>query len=147
MITIDFLKQQNGIIEYIKERYKEYLPEGLPEPNDYTTSFLNLDQYKNDTTIFINFGDYTFERKTNESELQETELVIYIVVRNETPDALRTRMLGYTTAFYQMFDDCGQDFDGLVDYGKINEITPYEYVEGTKNIKLAEITLALRNEI
>jgi hypothetical protein len=147
MITIDFLEQQNGIIEYIKEHYKEYLPESLAEPNDYTTSFLNLDQYKNNTTMFINFGNYTFEWKTNESELQEIELIIYVVVRNEIPDVLRNKMLNYTTAFYQMFDDCGQDFNGLVDYGKINEFVPYEYVEGTKNIKIAEITLTLRNEI
>jgi hypothetical protein len=146
MIHIDFLEQQDTIIAYIKEYYKDFI-EGLPEPNEYTTDFLDLDKYKNNFTMFINFGGYTFDWKTNESELQETELFVYLVLRNAPSKTLRDNMLKYTTAFYQMFDESNQCFSGAVDYGKISEINFYEWAEANKSIKISEIHLILRNEI
>jgi hypothetical protein len=147
MITINFLSQQDRIIEYIKSHYEEYIPERCPFPNDYTSEFLDFDKFKNDFTVFFDFGHYTFSLKTNESELQEFILTVYIVVRNDKPEKLREKVLEYATAFYQMFDHSEQCFDGAVDYGKINSIMFYDWVEGSKNLKVAEIELQLRNEI
>jgi hypothetical protein len=145
-ILIDFLEQQNTIIAYIKTHYTEFVG-ALPEPNTYTSDFLDLDRYKENCTVFFDFGSYSFAWKTNESELQELEFSVYLVVRNNTPDTLRENMLRYASAFYQLFDASNQCFDGAVDYGKITGITFFEYPEGNKNIKVAEITMTLRNEI
>jgi hypothetical protein len=147
MITINFLEQQDRIIEYIKEHYAEYIPEGYHEPNNYTSDFIDLDRFKNDFTVFFDFGHYMFELKTNESELQEIELAVFLLVRNDKSKNLREKMLEYATAFYQMFDYSDQCFDGVVDYGKISSIIFYDWVEGLENIKVAEITLTLRSEI
>lgn len=147
MITVNFLAQQNRIIEYIKEHYGEYIPEGYAQPDNYTSDFMDLDKYKNNFTVFFDFGTYTFSLKTNESELQEFILTINLVVRNEESEKLRKKILEYATAFYQMFDQSEQCFDGAVDYGKINSITFFDWVEGSKNLKVAEIELLLRNEI
>jgi hypothetical protein len=147
MISINFLEQQDRIIEYIKNHYQEHIPEAYPAPNDYTSEFLDLDKFKNGFTVFFDFGGYTFNWETNESELQEIELTVYLVVRNDTPGKLREKMLHYATAFYQMFDASVQCFDGAVDYGKISDITFYDLVEGSKGIKIAEITIILRSEI
>jgi hypothetical protein len=147
MITINFLSQQDRILEYIKDHYQEYIPEGYAPPNDYTCDFLDLDEYKNDFTVFFDFGYYAFNLKTNESELQEFELTVYLVARNDTPKKLREKILEYATAFYQMFDYGEQCFDGAVDYGAITGIIFYDIVEGSKNLKAAEITLTLRSEI
>jgi hypothetical protein len=147
MITINFLSQQNRVIQYIKERYEAYIPEGYAPPNNYTCDFLDLDNYKNSFTIFFDFSYYTFSLKTNESELQEFILTVYLIARNDKPKKLREKILEYTTAFYQMFDYSEQCFDGAVDYGAITSIDFYDIVEGSKNLKAAEITLTLRNEI
>jgi hypothetical protein len=146
MIRVNFLEQQNSIIAYIKEHYKDFTG-SLAEPNEYITDFLDLDKYKSNFTMFFNFGGYTFDWKTNESELQETELFIYLVLRNAPSKTLRDNMLEYTTAFYQMFDEGDQCFKGVIDYGKITEINFYEWAEANKGIKISEILLTLRNEI
>jgi hypothetical protein len=147
MITINFLEQQNRIIEYIQEHYGEYIPDGFAPPNDYTSDFLDFDKYKNNFTMFFDFGLYTFELKTNGSELQEFILTIELVVRNDTHEKLREKILQYATAFYQMFDESDQCFDGAVSYGKINSIHFFDFVEGSKNLKMAEIELLLKDEI
>jgi hypothetical protein len=146
MTRANFREQQDAIIAYVKERYKDFAG-SLPEPNEYTADFLDLDKHKSNFTMFFNFGGYAFDWKTNESELQETELFIYLVLRNAPSKILRDAMLDYATAFYQMFDESGQCFDGVVDYGKIAEINFYEWAEANKGIKICEILLTLRNEI
>lgn len=147
MITINFLEQQDRILDYIQNHYEEYIPEGYGPPDNYTSDFMDLDKYKNDFTVFFDFGTYTFSLKTNESELQEFILTTNLVVRNDKSEKLRKKILEYVTAFYQMFDQSDQCFDGAVDYGKINSITFFDWVEGSKNLKVAEIELLLRNEI
>jgi hypothetical protein len=145
MSNIDFLLQQDRIVNYIKENYKNYMEEGLPAPNDYVNDFLDFDKYKNNTTMFFDFPTYLFERNTNESELQELNMTVFIVVRNDTPEVLRKNILRYTTAFYKFFDETG--LNGLVDYGVINELSFYFYVEGQKNLKIAEINMVLNLEV
>ncbi|MDR3170321.1 MAG: hypothetical protein LBU17_01695 [Treponema sp.] len=147
MISINFLEQQDRIINYIKEHYQEHIPQEYPPPNNYTSEFLDSDKFKNSFIVFFDFGGYTFNWKTNESELQEIELTVYLLVRNDTPEKLREKMLHYATAFYQMFDASVQCFDGAADYGKISGITFYDCVEGSNGIKIAEITIILRSEI
>jgi hypothetical protein len=144
---LDFLQQQETIIEYIENNYKNYMVEGLNPPNDYVNDFLDLDAYKNNTTMFFSFPTYLFERNTNESELQELDMTVFIVVRNDTPKVLKKNILKYTTSFYKFFDSTESCFGGLVDYGRINEISFYDFVEGQKNLKIAEINMVLNLEV
>jgi hypothetical protein len=74
------------------------------------------------------------------------DLSVYIAVRNDTPDNLRNKMLGYTTTFYKLIED---DFSlgDTVDFSFINNITFYEYTAGGKNLKIAELNLRLSNEV
>jgi hypothetical protein len=146
-VSINFLNQQDTIIEYIKAHYQQHIPELYPAPNEYTSEFLDTDKFKNNFTIFFDFGEYTFEWKTNESELQEIQFTVYLMVRNDASEKLHEKMLQYTTAFYQMFDESGQSFEDSVDYGRIASINFYQWPEGNKNIKVVEINLILRNEI
>ncbi|MDR1301539.1 MAG: hypothetical protein LBK43_03600 [Treponema sp.] len=146
-ISINFLDQQNSIINYIEDHYKEYIPEQYPEPNEYTSEFLDPDKFKKSFTVFFDFGEYTFNWKTNESELQEIEFTVYLMVRNDSSAKLREKILQYTTAFYQMFDESGQSFDDITAYGRIASINFYQWPEGNYNMKVSEINLILRSEI
>jgi hypothetical protein len=74
-------------------------------------------------------------------------LSVYLVVRNAVPETLRERLLKYTTAFYQMFDESAQNLGGIVDYGRIESIIVYEYAEGRRDTKASEITLLLTVEL
>jgi hypothetical protein len=145
MIALDFFSQQQAVFEYIKTHYKEYLL-GLPEP-EYVNEFPDLDKYKHDGTLFVQFGHYGFNRLTNESESMTITLSVYLVVRNAVPDVLKERLLKYTTAFYQMFDESYQNLGGIVDYGKIESIIIYEYAEGRRDTKASEITILLQVEL
>jgi hypothetical protein len=147
MITRNFLAEQNSISAYIKEHYSQYIPENYPGPNEYTCEFFDSDRFKKNFTLFFDFERYSFDWKTNESELQETELTVYLLVRNDTQEKIREKLLQYTTAFYQMFDESKQCFEGAVDYAKISAITLYYVVEGSQYMKVAEINLILRTEI
>ncbi|MDR0722098.1 MAG: hypothetical protein LBF75_04785 [Treponema sp.] len=145
MIALDFFTQQQAIFEYIREHFKEYL-EALPEP-DYVHDFPDPDKYKHEGTLFVQFGHYGFQRLTNESESMTITLSVYLVVRNAVPETLKERLLKYTTAFYQMFDASAQNLGGIVDYGTIESIIIYEYVEGRRDTKASEITLLLTVEL
>lgn len=141
---IDFLENQNNIIAYITNIFNNFNTD--EEIKNFTTAFIDFDLHKGNATIFFDFGQYNFERETNTSELLTADLTVYIAVRNDTADNLRKKMLNYTTAFYKMVES---DFSlgDTVDFSFINNIVFYEYTEGGKHLKIAEIGLRLSSEI
>jgi hypothetical protein len=147
MTGIDFLAQQDRILDFIKDGYKNYMTDHLPEPDAYISeALLDFDKYRDDFTLFTDFGIYEFSRLSNESTGQEITLDVYLVVRNDTDENLRSKLLRYTTSFFKFFDAAGSNFGGLVDYGIITGMVFYYYAEGQKNIKVSQITVTLRSE-
>jgi hypothetical protein len=146
-MNVDFLRQQDEIEGFIESNYRNYMIDNLPPPQAYVDDYLDLDKYRQDFSMFFNFGSYGFERETNVSENQETLLAVFLVVRNDDTGKLREKLLKYTTSFYRFFDEAGGNFDGLVDYGKIESITFFNAAEGQKNVKVAQIDVVLNNEI
>jgi hypothetical protein len=141
---IDFLEHQNNIVLYITNNFNKYNTD--EEIKNFTTDFIDFDLHKGNATIFFDFGQYNFERETNTSELLTAEISVYIAVRNNTSDNLRKKMLNYTTALYKMIE---KDFSlgDNVDFSFINNITFYEYTEGGKHLKIAEVNLHLSSEV
>jgi hypothetical protein len=147
MTNIDFLTQQDKILNFIKNEYKNYMIDHLPEPNAYIgEALLDFDKYRDDFTLFTDFGTYEFSYLSNESTDQDITLNVYLVVRNDTDDKLRRKLLRYTTSFFKFFDATGSNFGGAVDYGIITDLTFYPYAEGQRNIKVSQVTITLRSE-
>jgi hypothetical protein len=144
---MDFLEQQSKIFNYIKDNYKTFLIDNLPEPNIYVDdSLLDFDKYKSDFTLFVGFNYYGYEALSNESTSQKTSIDVFLVVRNASVEELKPKLLRYTTSFFKFFEDTGSNFGGIADYGIIEGITFYPYVEGQKNIKVAEINVSITTE-
>jgi hypothetical protein len=146
-MSADFLKQQNEIEAFIEAGYRNYMTGGLSPPQAYIDDFPDLDKYRQDFTLFFNFASLSFERETNSSENQETLLAVLLVVRNGETGRLREKLLNYAASFYRFFYAAGGNFDGIVDYGKIEGVTFFNAAEGQKNIRAAQIDIVLHNEI
>jgi hypothetical protein len=144
MTNIDFLKQQDDIVNYVKTNFKEYYGT-LPDPS-YTTDFLDFDKYKENVTVFFDFNQNYFDYLTNESESQEMRLSMFIAVRNDLTDKLREKMLKYASSLISMFLDDDANFGGIVDYGKVDTVNFYNAIEGVKGLKVAEIGFVLTKE-
>ena len=57
---IDFFLLQNSIIEYTKDNFIAFLQSrGIKEPAIFTDESLDLDKYKADFSIFVDFDSYT----------------------------------------------------------------------------------------
>ncbi|EGC78218.1 hypothetical protein [Treponema denticola] len=144
---MNFLDQQEKIQEYIKKNYKIVLSElNLEDVNDYIDDYLDFDKYTKSKQLFFDFGKYKFNSLSNESNEEEFEFKIYIAFRNAKAKDLKNLMLKYTAAFYEMFERSGGNFNGVADFGVIEDITFYNATEANINIKLSEITVILKTE-
>ena len=145
---MDYLSQQEKIKEYIKNNYPITLQSiGLEDMGDYIDDFLDLDTYKKSKQLFFDFSYYNYENLSNESETEHFQFSIYLVFRNGNKKDLKENMLKYATAFYKMFDDSGRNLGGIADMGRIQTVEFYPYVEGSPNVKIAELTIHLYSEI
>jgi hypothetical protein len=149
---VNFLEQQEAIVDFIKDRFGDYLQEyDLPNPH-YVSDYLDFDLYKFENTVFFDFGMNQFEQLTYQSMSQTIYMTQFIVVRDRTPGILRKDLLNYTTQMYKMFADYKCNFkdgnaQGLVDIGKIEGVTFYEVVFGQKNLKVSQIDYVLNVEV
>ncbi|EMB20700.1 hypothetical protein HMPREF9723_02160 [Treponema denticola OTK] len=144
---MNFLDQQEKIQEYIKKNYKIVLSElSLEDVNDYIDDYLDFDKYTKAKILFFDFGKYKFNSLSNESNEEEFEFKIYIAFRNGKAKDLKSLMLKYTAAFYEMFERSGGNFNGVADFGVIEDITFYNATEANINIKLSEISIKLKTE-
>lgn len=144
---IDFLTQQENIQEYIKTNYPVVLQEqGLDDVGAYINDFLDFDKYNKKTQLFFDFGNYTFNALSNESNSEDMELHIYLSFRGDSAKELNQRMMRYTAGFYEMFDRSGCNFGGLADFGTIESVSFFQATEGNANLKVAELKLKLQTE-
>jgi hypothetical protein len=141
---MDYQKQENDIVSFIENNFNKY--NDNTKIDHYINEFLDFDQYQYDNSMFFNFLNFTYDDLTNESKLQTGNMIIYIVVRNDTEKNLHKKLRDYATSFYNMLVD-NMDLSGIIDQGSISEVHFYDQVEGNKNLKLAEIHMILFKEI
>ena len=96
--------------------------------------------------LIFSFANYAFTDFTNESEESKIDFSLYLVVRNDTSENLKAKMLQYTTAMYKMFDESRRSFDGIVDFGNVESINFYQAAEGNTSVKVAELSFKLTKE-
>lgn len=146
-MTIDFLDQQDAIKKYIQENYSKVLEEmGLPDIDAYIDDFMDLDKYQKSKQLFFNFGTYSYNHLSNESEDEVVTLNIYLTFQKGKSSELITKMKQYTAAFLEMFRRSGNNFDGLVDIGIYENVYFYLAAEGSTDVKVSDIQLRLTSE-
>ena len=144
---INFKSYQDGIKDYIETNLMALLEEsGMDNFTAYVDDFVDFDKYTQSKVLFYDFGEYTFEALSNESEAEDLEFKVVLAFRGSQNATLKDNALTYAAAFYQMFEASGNNFGGLADYGRIETVNFYNAVEGSKNIKLAELTIFLHTE-
>jgi hypothetical protein len=141
---MDYQNKENEIVGFVKDNFNKY--NGSVKIDHYVNEFLDLDQYAYDNSVWFSFEDYSYEDLTNSSKLETCNLKVYIVVRNDKEKTLHERLRSYAGSFYNMFEDSGYSFRGIIDMGVINAVHFYDAVEGDKNKKLVEIGMALFRE-
>jgi hypothetical protein len=145
---MNFKEQKNAIKKYISDNYGAYLPEGTGGP-EITAEFLDFDKYKNDFTLFIDFSRIDLKQsayKDDCGDIETLSLTVYLVVRNGTSPDLQDAIFDAAWAFYRMVFLSDGRFD-TAQRGVLNDITFFNYVEGTKHIVCAELNLSLEIEI
>lgn len=143
---IDFYNKQNEIENYIQTSFNNYLTEKeISLPDKYTNESIDLDKFKNNTTVFFAWTGIDFEDFTNESQNQKLKLEVAFCCRNGTETDLQKKAFDYASKFYNWFyeEDCNRNFDGLIDYGTIQTVEPYTAAEGNKYIKFINLVLEL----
>lgn len=144
---IDFEQRQAEIKAYIKTNLPIVLTEmQLADFDEYIDDFLDLDKYQKSKQLFFNFGSYTYDHLSNESENEELTLNIYLVFQKAKSSELVSRMKKYTTALIEMFKRSGNNFDGLVDIGIFENVSFFLAAEGTTDVKIADVQFKLTTE-
>lgn len=146
-MIIDFQTQQTSIKNYIETNFPNVLQElELPAPGAYIDDFLNLDKYKKAVQLFYDFGEYSFSDLSNESNVEDLVMTVYLTFNNDKASALKEKMVKYTACFYEMFNRSGCNFGGIADFGQIESVKMYQAAEADINVKVAEISIRLRTE-
>jgi len=146
---IDFYNKQNEIENYIQNNFNNYITEKeISLPDKYTNESIDLDKFKNNTTVFFAWTGIDFEDFTNESQNQKLKLEVAFCCRNGTETDLQKKAFDYASKFYNWFyeEDCNRNFNGLIDYGTITTVEPYTAAEANKYIKFINLVLELNLE-
>jgi hypothetical protein len=143
---MDYRLKETEIVDYIKDNFNAGVPSGGSLIEHFINEFMDLDHYVYDNALFFQFDNYAYEELSNQSRLETCNMRIFIVVRNGIEKELHERLRDYATAFYTMFENSVYSLGGIVDIGIITDVNFYDAVEGNKNIKLCEITMALSKE-
>lgn len=143
-----FLNRETAIRNYIETNIGEYLEEELAKPFDaFINDFLDLDKYKHPKCLFYNFGNYDLSPNSNESESGNFVFDIFLVFRQDTPEALHQEMVQTVDAFYNMIrGDIGFNLGGAVDIINNISVDFYNAGEGNPNLKIAAITFNTTTE-
>jgi hypothetical protein len=144
---MNFKQQQDALIGFISDNYKNYLPGPISEP-EITTEFLDFDKYKANFTLFIDYSRIDFRKGSYNDDCGDIEhlsVTVYLVHRNNQPAVLNDNNLNSAYAFYKMIKE-NQSL-GIAQNTAIESIDFYKYVEGTKYLVCTEITLSLDIEL
>jgi hypothetical protein len=142
-----FKEQQDTLIDFIKDNYKNYLPSHIDEP-EITQEFLDFDRFKNDFTIFIDFSKIGFPNsnyKDDCGDIENLSVVIYLVHRNNQSAILNELNLDASFAFYKMIQE--NPSLGIAQETMIESLDFYKYIEGQKYLVCTEINLSLNIEV
>jgi hypothetical protein len=142
---MNYGKLQDRIKNYIETKYPGALPEGLPVPDAYIDDVIDLDSYKKNCMFFYDFGKYSYEGLSNESDSQSIDFTVYIVVRNGKSVELKKNLLSYAGYFFDFIKNSG-GLGGAVDLTEIKNVTFFNNVTGISSIKAAAIELELTSE-
>lgn len=146
---IDFYNKQKEIETYIQENFNNYLTKNtIGLPDKYTSESIDLDKFKNSTTVFFAWTGIDFDNLTNETQNQKRTLEIAFCCRNGTETDLQKKAFDLASSFYNWFydEDCDRNFNGLIDYGTILSVEPYTAAEANKYIKFINLVLELNLE-
>mgnify|MGYP007056161855 FL=1 len=144
---LDFYEIEKNITEKTRLDFCAYLTEkGIEEPSYCTDEPLDLDKYKADFAVFLDFASFSFDELSSDSQKTKLTLDVYFVRRNGESAKLKSSLLAITSAFYAWFygkeEPCiNRDFHGVVDFATISEVNFYDAVSGSTNIKIAQITI------
>jgi hypothetical protein len=144
---MNFKEQQNALIGFLSNNYRNYLPAHIAAP-EITTDFLDFDKYKGDFTLFVDFARIDFRQssyKDDCGDIEHLSLAVYLAHRNNQQAILNDNNLDSAYAFYELIR--GNPGLGIAQNSTIEGIDFYRYVEGTKYLVVSEITLSLDVEI
>lgn len=145
---IDFYRKQTEIETYIQKNFNCYLTENsFSVPDKYTNESIDLDKFKNNTTVFFAWTGIDFDNLSNETQNQKLKLEIAFCCRNGTENDLQKKAFDLASSFYNWFyDSAKRNFGGLIDYGTITTVEPYTAAEANKFIKFINIVIELNLE-
>jgi hypothetical protein len=139
---MNLLLQQEKIKEYIENNYGDYLDVYSLSLPQITTDILDFDKYKSSFTLFLDFNRINFEDSDDCGEMEKLNITIFLVVRNDTIDNLRKKLLNATSAFIDMRES-DKSF-GTAMRSKINNIEFYNFAAtGTQYINIASFDISL----
>jgi hypothetical protein len=129
---MDLKGTQDKYINLIKDNYKDY------ENSKYEvqTDFLDLDKYKQDFNIFVDFSDVKFINHLSDDCEQYGKLSeqIFLVVRNDTANNLKNKILNVSSTFYQLLKE-----NDLV----VDSLEFFNYATGTNYIVISCFNLKI----
>jgi len=141
---ISFFEQQEKIKEFVENNYKKHLDEFNIKMPSMVADFLDLDKYKGDFTLFMDYQKLEFptaQRSDDCERIEKLHLKFFLVMRNDTPNHLKENLLNATFAFYKMFRE-DERFNVSEDT-KLLAANFYNYVEATKYIVASEIGMTM----
>jgi hypothetical protein len=139
---MDLLLQQETIKEFIENNYSDYLTEYSIELPKITTEVLDFDKFKSSFTLFLDFNKINIEDSDDCGDIEKLNITIFLVVRNDTIDNLRKKLLNATSAFIDMRKS--DNSFGTAMRSKVNNIDFYNFAaDGTKYINIAAFDITL----
>lgn len=146
---MELLQKQTAIYNYIKNNFKLALSERYGEDTDldaYIQDFVNLDKYQKSKQMFFDWSNYSFDTLSLDSMVETVELHLILTFRNDTPTNLHNKMMEYAPILYNTITE-SDGFNGLVDIVEVTNIEFYEATDTDQNIKVADLTVNMRDEI
>jgi hypothetical protein len=144
---MNFYEQQQAIVNFITDNYKNYLPDNLKQ-FELTLDFLDFDRFKKDFTVFMDFARIDFRQsnyKDDCGDIEHLSLTIFLVHRNNKSEVLQNNNLNSAFSFYQMVKE---NIDlGIAQNTVIESVDFYNYAEANKFLVVSEINLSLDVEI
>ena len=136
---------QKKIVGYIDGNFDKYLSQyGIKKPT-VSTEFMDLDKFRGDFTLFVDFNRITFAKGKFADDCggaMQLSVSFFLVYRNATTEKLRETMLDGAGAFYALMGECNVAGDVVV-----NELNNYNIVEGTKFIVISEFQITFETEV
>lgn len=127
-------------LQYEQEQFIALIENEYKDKPIITTEFLDLDSFKNDFTLFVDFSNLKFETDKDDDCQDYGKLAIqcYLVLRNDTAKNLKNKLLNYTDNFFNLLRD--NDI-------KIEDIDFYGFASGTKYIVASAFNLILNIDL